>query len=496
MENNNLAGEMANLQAMIGGSNSSNSSSGSTGLTKSNSSSSVNNSNAGFDNNSVVVLTDEDDQDEQDKFNELVGSFDQPKKSTNLTEEDVLLADPNLVPQNNNTQNNANSANSANNINAPGANNIPANDPSQFAGNDPLGTNGVSSGVNSSNSNTGVGNNLPINNNANLPAGNNLAASVMPKGNWNQRFVVIGVCTGILLLTIIFHNTSGKTNPKTNSDEIARALPPPEANPRMADSSLHTYELGLPDGKLPSNKPIKVEDPLPPLTIPSEVAPAPIVKNEPTPTPVVTLKPEIIEEPEDFSIKFRAANKLAAENLLDKNKDKQEAKEAASVLEGLRIPMQLIEPLRSGIPTNVSAVVIADVKDGVGNTVVPKGSRVQIPFLAFEVQGRVSNDIGGNTVIVLPNNKKIAVKGTVKGTDGFAGLKGKVKQQSKGNLLARTGRAIGRIGARVISVETGGVGGFIIEDTINQSVNTSLPFIPTERVVEVMAGTPFTFNIN
>jgi hypothetical protein len=211
----------------------------------------------------------------------------------------------------------------------------------------------------------------------------------------------------------------------------------------------------------------------------------------PTPSPIKEVEPE----PEDFSIKFRAANKLAAESLIEKNTAK-EVKEEPSPLEGLRLPMQLIEPLRSGIPTTVSAVVIADVKDATGKTIVPKGSRAQLPFLSFEVQGRVSNDISSNSIIVLPNNQKLVIKGTVKGTDGFAGLKGKVRQQSKGNILARTGRAVGRVGARIIGIQTGGVGGFVVEDAINESVNTSLPFIPSERVVEVMAGTPFTFNVN
>lgn len=500
--NSNVASEIANLQAMMGGSTNSNPS--------------VNNNGAEFDNSSVVITTDEDEDEKEERFNELVGTFDQPKKTTNLSEDELLLADPNLVPKSSTSNtNNINNGNSPNNVaganNANNGNEVPQSVASGVTENNPQAqaTNPViesglmasgnavnaSSGVASSDVNSGVGlpNNL-LNNQ--MPAGNNVLATVKPKGNWNQRIVVFSVCAGILLLTVIFHNTSGKTNPKGNGDEIARTLPPPEASPRMADSNLRTYELGMPDGKLPSGKRIKEEEPLPQITIPKEVPPAPVVKNEPTPKPIAPPKVEEIEEPEDFAIKFRAANKLAAESLVDKDNNKKEAKEAASILEGLRIPMQLIEPLRSGIPTNVSAVVIADVKDGEGSTVVPKGSRVQIPFLAFEVQGRVSNDIGGNTIIVLPNNKKLAVKGTVKGTDGFAGLKGKVKQQSKGNILARTSKAITRVGARVIGLQTGGVGGFVIEDTINQSVNTSLPFVSNERVVEVMAGTPFTFNVN
>lgn len=471
----NLSGEFSSLEQMMYGSNSNS-----------------NNNNSGFDNNPIVVSDDEDD--ENDRLNELIGSYDQPKKKSSLSENDVLLADPYLVSQplnnsNNNASNNENSGSSSltpSIIPSSNPNSANSNSNSANSGNDPN---------NSSDPNPNVG--LPANlENPALPSGNNVIATAKPGGFWNQRFLVVGACIAVIIITAIFHNTSGKTAPKTNSDDLTTILPAPEASPRMADPGLRTYELGMPEGKLPTNKSSKRQEELPEIVIPKEVTPAPVPKTEPTPLPAPT--PEPVEEPEDFAIKFRAANKLAAQSLIDKSRDKgkEEAKETASVLEGLRIPMQLIEPLRSGIPTNVSAVVIADVKDGSGNTVVPKGSRVQIPFLAFEVQGRVTNDISANSVIVLANNKKLALKGIVKGVDGFAGLKGKVKQQSKGNLLARTGKAIGKVGARVIGVQTGGIGGFVVEDTINESINTSLPFVSNQRIVEVMAGTPFTFNVN
>lgn len=484
--NNNLADDMDKLNEVFG--------------INSNSNSNINASNGGFDNNGGIVIEDDPDEDELDN---LVGAFDKAKPATKITEDEVLLADPNL------NNSNASLANSSQNNAVLSATNNSANvtssiDPLANLGNstqtinplDPtLSTNNASANNSTTNTNglaSGLQNGLPINNAA-LPTGNNVAASVRPGGKWNQRVVIIGVCAGILFFSFVLHNTSGKTS--ANNNEVARTLPLPEANPRMVDPRLSTSELGMPDGDFPKNKPVKTEDPLPELTIPPNVNPAPV--NNPQPTPVPTPSPvkEVEPEPEDFSIKFRAANKLAAESLIENNSAK-EVKEEPSPLEGLRLPMQLIEPLRSGIPTTVSAVVIADVKDATGKTVVPKGSRAQLPFLSFEVQGRVSNDISSNSIIVLPNNQKLVIKGTVKGTDGFAGLKGKVRQQSKGNILARTGRAVGRVGARIIGLQTGGVGGFVVEDAINESVNTSLPFIPSERVVEVMAGTPFTFNVN
>jgi hypothetical protein len=442
-------------------------------------------------NSSIMILSDEDEEQQEDVDN-LIGAFDKAKKPFVLSEEEaLLLVDPNNshISSNSNSNNNSHTNNENSNSITPSnpndnlvsLNNTTAQD-TQFRQ------------VNSPSDPTINTDNTPITENlASSEIANNVGATIKPEGAWNKRLVVIGACFLIIVASLVFHNNSvAKPSPAT-SNELAHSLPPSEVTPRIADPGLHSYELGKPDGRLPNNR-AKQEEPMPKLTIPAEVPPAPT--NQPTPVATVSpTKDEPEDEPEDFTIKFRAANKLAAQSLIPKNDPKQ-AKEEKSPLEGLRIPMQLVDPLRSGIPTKVSAVVIADVTDSLGNTVIPKGSRAQIPFLPFEVQGRVTNDINSNTVIVLPNNQKLTIKGTVKGTDGFAGLSGKVKKQSKGNILARTGKTIGRIGARIVGVETGGIGGVIIEDSINQSVNTSLPFIPSDRVVEIMAGTPFTFNVN
>ncbi len=483
--NIDLASEFDKFQAMIG-----------------NTSQNTNN------NNSIIIVTDEDENQETHEINNLLGAFDKAKKTSTISEEEaLLLLDPNASQANTvNTNTSSNINNTINPINTNSNNNsqstLNTETPQQ------IGTSILDNLENNNTNQTQSQNpseieNANTTNNPNTESiraqiadsqiANNIVAAAKPNKAWNQRFVIFGVCAAIIIGSIVFHSNSvAKPSPATVND-LAHALPS-ETSPRAADPGLHSYELGRPDEKLPSNKPKQQED-IPKLIIPSEVPVAPVATPTPAPSPTPVVAKDEPEEPEDFNIKFRAANRLAAQSLIPKDDTKQ-IKEEKSPLEGLRVPMQLVEPLRSGIPTKVSAVVIADVTDSLGNVVVPKGSRAQIPFLPFEVQGRVTNDISSNTVIVLPNNQKLTIKGTVKGTDGFAGLSGKVKKQNKGNLLARTGKVLGRIGARVVGVETGGIGGFVIEDSINQSINTSLPFIPTDRVVEVMAGTPFTFNIN
>lgn len=439
-------------------------------------------SNTNNNTNSSIMIVNDEDEEQQEDVDNLIGAFDKAKKPFVLSEEEaLLLVDPNSHNVSSNTSN-------TNNENS---NNIASSDPN----NNLASLNNATTQDSPSDPPINVDTTPITENLASSEIANNLGATIKPEGAYNKRLVVVGACFLIILASLVFHNNSvAKPSPAT-SNELAHSLPPSEVSPRMADPGLHSYELGKPDGRLPNNR-AKQEEPMPKLTIPAEVPPAPTNQPTPSSTPIVTVAPtkdETEDEPEDFTIKFRAANKLAAQSLVQPTKTTTEEK---NVLEGLRIPMQLVDPLRSGIPTSVSAVVIADVTDATGKIVIPKGSRAQIPFLAFEVQGRVTNDINSNAVFVLPNNKKISVKGTVKGTDGFAGLRGKLKKESKGNLLARTGKTIGRIGARIVGIETGGIGGVIIEDSINQSVNTSLPFIPSDRVVEITAGTPFTFNVN
>ena len=99
--NNNLADDMNKLNEVFGINSNSNN-------INYNSNSNINSSNGGFDNNGGIVIEDDPDEDELDN---LVGAFDKAKPATKVSEDEVLLADPNLNNSNlaiaNSSQNNA-----------------------------------------------------------------------------------------------------------------------------------------------------------------------------------------------------------------------------------------------------------------------------------------------------------------------------------------------------------------------------------------------------
>src|SRR5207237_5210040 len=95
------------------------------------------------------------------------------------------------------------------------------------------------------------------------------------------------------------------------------------------------------------------------------------------------------------------ANTVVEGNAEQKGKENLNPK-GEERLEGLCISMVTTEPFRSGIAANITAQVLEDVKDTQGRVVVPAGSTCKVPFLPFEVGGRVTNDSSARAIITLP----------------------------------------------------------------------------------------------
>lgn len=312
-----------------------------------------------------------------------------------------------------------------------------------------------------------------------------LLAMLKPGGQLNKRFVAV-VGFGILLVVAVMISRSDNTTTKD-----AKALPIPDEARTVGKENIETAELS-PVRTRYSPKEEETNNPNP-NPEPVLTVPPPPVTIPPAPAPLPTPKIEV-EESKEFAIELRAGTEAALKTINPTKTEEVKGEEIS--LQGLSVPMMLLEPFRSGISTLVKAQVVADIRDGKGTIIIPNGSRVQVPFERFEVDGRVINDAQQATLILLPNGNKLSAKGLVKGIDGFAGIRGKVKKLSKGNVFARMGKTVTRVGARVVGVTTGGFAGRGIEDSINESIDQNIEFIPNGRIVEVLPGTRFTFNVN
>lgn len=182
---------------------------------------------------------------------------------------------------------------------------------------------------------------------------------------------------------------------------------------------------------------------------------------------------------------------------LQEEKGKEPPKEVkkSTPLAGLKVPMRLIEPFRTGIRTQVKAQVTADVRDIQGNVIVPANSIATITFIPFEVNGRCLNDPEVPTIILTPDGNNLALRGQVKGMDGFAGVGGKVKKFNNGSFLGRIGRGVAGIAGRAAGGATGGAATGVVEETVNEGVSAPNVISSSDRVVEITSGTGFTLHV-
>ncbi len=309
-------------------------------------------------------------------------------------------------------------------------------------------------------------------------------------GHYNARPIIGLILVGGFIFAIMFSISTSKPDDKSKKDKSN--LPAPE-QVKVVENSGENNELEPVATKyFPTVDKPSEPTPLPTVTIPP-VPPTPLEQPTKGQAPVGTEKP-VKEESKEFGIELRAGTAAALKTLTPTKENEEKGQETA--LDGLTIPMILLEPFRSGISTIVKAQVLSDVINPKGEVLVRANSIVKMPFERFEIGGRVMNAADQPVLIILPNGKKLAVKGIVKGADGFAGIKGSVKKLSKGNVFGRFGKTLARGGARTVGVLTGGFTGRGIEDTINESVDSNTEFTTTGRIVEILPGTKFNFIAN
>ena len=345
--------------------------------------------------------------------------------------------------------------------------------------------------------------------------GSRLFEVLRPNGHWNKR-LIFGALGAALVFVMFGLGGSSKSQKKEESKpQPAKTLKDSRdrADQVMQFSGAEEQTLGTP--RAPANA----------AELPKEEVPEPIASTEPVPagsrvkpvSPSTPSKPESQTKEdndrvdEEFALVLRAGERVERETrMAEKEAERQKGlqKNTAGsssalstsnakdigILPRSRIELSLSEPLRSGIATSVEAHVVSDVRDGQGKVIIPAGSTAAIPFLASEVNGRVINSASEAALFITPTGQQISLRGVVKGSDGFAGLTGKVKKVGGRSAASRIFTGIARAGTRAAADVAGDISSDA-ESEINRSAyDYRFPqFERTNRIVEVSSGTRFTF---
>jgi hypothetical protein len=209
-----------------------------------------------------------------------------------------------------------------------------------------------------------------------------------------------------------------------------------------------------------------------------------------TTTPVYRNNSTQRQETEGGAVVMRRGRRIEEQNDLNtiQNANRNQSEDAGKTLAlpyGTRIILELNDPVRSGIETSVQAKSLAAVRDTGGNVIIPIGSTFEITFNPQEVNGRVF----AQEVIkwVSPNGDVYALKGSVKGGDGFEGITGKIVKQNGKGVGGKIIGGLKRVGGTIIQQVPGGseVNSVLNEDMYGNSDRYSY----SNRIVEIAAGT-------
>ena len=89
---------------------------------------------------------------------------------------------------------------------------------------------------------------------------------------------------------------------------------------------------------------------------------------------------------------------------------------------GTRIPLELVDTLRSDANITGAARVTANVLDQDGQVLIPAGTTITIPFLGVHSTQRMVSAPLVNAHVILTNGKRVAIKGEVQDARGFRGI--------------------------------------------------------------------------
>lgn len=317
----------------------------------------------------------------------------------------------------------------------------------------------------------------------------------------NRRLLAAGILAAVLILA--FMVSSKKNSAETQKDDKQTAIKS-QGQPAMQFTSPGDSELGTPNR---SGNPFPAQQP--PVVV--QAPPAPVEPPKPTAPPPVERQPEEAH----FAVVMRAGDqstKESAEEARLKGAQKRVAGQGGTrpggqnddrFQRGTRITLQLAEPLRSGIASVVTAQVLSDVVGKDGEVIIPAGSKAAIPFYPGENQGRMLNNVAEPAMFITPTGEEIPLFGTVKGSDGFTGITGKVIKVGGPSAVRRVIGGVGRIGERVAGRALGGSGaagdvgqeGIYEVDRATGGISGQL-FDRSTSIVQVPTGAALTFELS
>ena len=317
----------------------------------------------------------------------------------------------------------------------------------------------------------------------------------------NRRLIAVIVIVVVVALAYMVNSRKYPSEQKDDKQTQVKS----QGQPAMQFTSPGDAELGTPKG---SGTPFATPPPLPTAEPPP--APVPPVQAALAPPPPVEQKPD---EPK-FAMVMRAGDQSAKESE-EESRIKSAQKRAATgrrsntpvnddrFQRGTRITLQLAEPLRSGIASVVTAQVLSDVLGKDGQVLIPAGSKAAIPFFPSENQGRMLNNISEPTMFITPSGDEVPLYGTVKGSDGFTGITGKVIKVGGTSTIRKVLGGVARVGERTAGQVLGGAGaaGDVGQEGIYEIDRATggiggLLFERSNRIVEVPAGAALTFELS
>lgn len=328
---------------------------------------------------------------------------------------------------------------------------------------------------------------------------NQVKKATSPGGRLSLRIAGVGILT---LIVVFIYLAVESSDPKANTqDKVASNKVRPAKNLKSELNS----NFSSPDmGNCPEPVTTKVEKELP---MPVETPPPVIINTPPEPNPIILPPPEPViiekevEQPRQFAFRMRAGDETLKRYDQEKTKSNTPittnvAINKIKVPRGTVIPLMMLQPFRSDIPTTVKCQIVSDVKNSKGEILVSSGNVAFVPFSPFRNDKRVFNQADRPATITLEDGQEIQLIGTAVDRSGGIGVQGKLIKRGDASIPKRIGRTMARVLTFGAASSVGGVGGGVIAEAGNSAVDGSYYYTaPTDSYVDVPLGTVFFFNV-